>query len=142
MRVALLGRIGDGKTVVARYLHDAHGFNQLHLRRGKPLRGGPPRPLDEAKLADLIDRVRRYARPTPLVIDDVGYPRELEALKREGFEPLRVVPPTGPGPRGPRDPAQGAGLGAGAPRLLYTGDRRRMARDVDRWVAAQRRRAR
>jgi hypothetical protein len=142
MRVVLLGRIGDGKTVVARYLHDAHGFNQLHLRRGRPLRAGPPRPLDEAKLQDLIDRVRRYAKATPLVVDDVGYPAELEALKREGFKAIRVVPPTGPGPRGRRDPAQGAGLGAGAPRIVYTGDRRNMAAAVTRWLNAERRRAR
>ena len=107
MNIGICGKAGTGKTAVADHLVKKYGYKRYAVAdevKRIAMRLFKMKEKDRKLLQDigfkmreirpsvwidfLIDQIRGKDK---IVVDDIRYPNEYEALKREGFKMIRVV---------------------------------------------------
>lgn len=107
--IALIGKMGSGKTTAANHLIDHHGYTVMRfsgeLKRiagelwDEPSRddlqrlGVAVREIRADTWVDLLvdDIIEHGALHNPIVVDDCRFPNEYEALAARGFRFIRVI---------------------------------------------------
>lgn len=107
MNIGICGKAGTGKTVVADHLVKRYGYKRYAIAdevKRIAVRLFKMEKKDRKLLQDIGFKMREI-RPTiwidflvdqikgkdRIVVDDIRYPNEYEALKREGFKIIRVA---------------------------------------------------
>ena len=107
MNIGICGKAGTGKTVVADHLVKRYGYKRYAIAdevKRIAVRLFKMEKKDRKLLQDIGFKMRKI-RPTVwidffvdqikgkdrIVVDDIRYPNEYEALKGEGFKIIRVV---------------------------------------------------
>lgn len=107
MNIGICGKAGTGKTAVADHLVNKYGYKRYAVAdevKRIAIRLFKMKEKDRKLLQDIGFKMREI-RPSvwidflidqvkgkdKIVVDDIRYPNEYEALKKEGFKMIRVV---------------------------------------------------